>query len=758
MHLLGFLRERIRFSHKLNAALIALLAVRFALGVVYSVVIPLWEAPDEWGHYAFVHYIAEEKRLPPPGHALEVEFDESQQPPLYYVLAAAATAWIDTSDWTAPAVNPYARTGTGVGGLNMAVHTPEEAFPYKGWALAAHLARLVSVAISVVTVWLTYLLARQVSEESEWFALTAAAIVAFWPQFLFVGSVITNDILVVCCAVWVLLALVKTMRTWPPRYPHLLELGLAIGASMLSKYTALGLIALFPIAIVALGIRAFRRKEFSPRFWAFTGMTVAATAGLGGWWYLRNFAASGSPLLRYQQVLKSLTLLWQDPIYLGARLRPVDLPEAVRYGFLTFTASFGWGNVGASWWLHALFALLVVGGGLGFLIWLLRRARTPRVRHLGWLALAALCILAPPIYLLFYKGTALLRGRTILAVLPPLSIFIVLGIGHWLSKQWQRRLPIVVGSALAAIALAVPFLYIAPAYARPPLMQPEQLTTLSNPVYVRFGEEMELLGYAYGSGGRYAPGDILEVVVYWRALAKMDKNYTLRWQVLDAQEQPYGMVELYPGWGNYATSLWEPGLIVRDTYRFQIDAEMPSPGMGTAAITVLDAETDTVLAATDPQGQFLGLQLKLQPFKLTAGMETAPTDGGAEFVFGEQIALVARQVQKDDAARTITLYLTWQALRHIPTDYVVFVHVSDPAGTTVAQHDRQPRGGRYPTSLWDMGELVEDEIAITVPGGLPLSRYRLHMGVYDPDTEQRLLTYDTFGRRVLDDIIILPMP
>jgi hypothetical protein len=289
-------------------------------------------------------------------------------------------------------------------------------------------------------------------------------------------------------------------------------------------------------------------------------------------------------------------------------------------------------------------------------------------------------------------------------------------------------------------------------------MQPEQLTTLSNPVYVRFGEEMELLGYEYGSGGRYAPGDILEVVVYWRALAKMDKNYTLRWQVLDAQEQPYGMVELYPGWGNYATSLWEPGLIVRDTYRFQIDAEMPSPGMGTAAITVLDAETDTVLAATDPQGQFLGLQLKLQPFKLTAGMETAPTDGGAEFVFGEQIALVARQVQKDDAARTITLYLTWQALRRIPTDYVVFVHVSDPAGTTVAQHDRQPRGGRYPTSLWDMGELVEDEIAITVPGGLPLSRYRLHMGVYDPDTEQRLLTYDTFGRRVLDDIIILPMP
>ena len=758
MQLWESLRNKIKAPRRLNVALIALLVVRFALGVVYSVVIPLWEAPDEWGHYAFVHYIAEEERLPPPGHQLEVEFDESQQPPLYYFLAAAATAWIDTSDWAAPPANPYARTGTGEGGLNMAIHTSEEAFPYRGWVLAAHLARLVSVVISVVTVWLTYLLARRVFEEREWLALTAAAIVAFWPQFLFTGSVITNDILVVCCAVWVLLALVKTVGSWPPQYHHLLELGLAISAAMLSKYTALGLIALFPIAIAALGVKAYRRREFSPRFWAFTGITIALTLGAGGWWYLRNFAASGSPLLRYQQVLKSLTLLWQDPVYLGARLKPVDLPEAIRYGFVTFTASFGWGNVGAGWWVYGVFGALVIAGALGFLVWVVRRTQMPRVYHLGWLILAALSVLAPPVYLLFYKGTALLRGRTILAILPPLAILVALGIGHLLSRRWQQRLPIILGGMMAALSLALPFLYIVPAYARPPVMKPEELTALPNPVHVHFGEEMELLGYEYGNGGRYAPGDILEIIVYWRALAQIDKNYTLRWQALDAQGQPHGTVELYPGWGNYATSLWEPGLIVRDTYRFRIDEQIPSPGMGIAAITVLDAPSDAALAATDPQGQFLGLQLNLQPFKLIAGLEIASTDGGAEFVLGEKMALVARQIHKDDSTRTIALRLTWQAIRPIATNYVIFVHVNDPDGKTVVQFDQQPRSGEYPTSLWDMGEIVEDEIRLTVPGDLPLNRYRLYLGIYDPETEERLLTYDAVGRRVQDDIIILPVP
>ena len=508
------MQEKTGSPRKWNVALAALLVAHFALGIVYSVVVPLWEAPDEWGHYAYINYVATEKRLSPPGHSLEVEFDESEQPPLYYALGGLATFWIDARDWSPPQVNPYARTGTGIGGLNFAVHTAEEAFPYRGWALAAHIARLLSVAISTVAVWLTYLVAKRVSDDTEWLALTAAAIVAFWPQFLFVGSVITNDILAACCAVWVMLAVVKTMRAWPPRFQHLVELGLAIAVALLTKYTALAFLLLLPLAIVALGIKAVARREFSARFWAATGTVIAVVLGVGGWWYIRNLVSSGSPLLRYEYLAESLALLWQDPGFLGSRLRPTNLLGTLRYAFTTLTASFGWGNVEAAQWVYVFFALLLLAGGIGFLVWLLRRRRAPRLRGWGWLVVIAFCVLLPATYHILYKGTIFLRGRIILGVLPPLAIFTALGLGHWLPQGWQRRLPWLLGTGLLCIAAVIPFLYIAPVYAPPPLLAPDELEELPNPQFVRFGDELELLGYDYGQEGRYSPGEFLEVRTY----------------------------------------------------------------------------------------------------------------------------------------------------------------------------------------------------------------------------------------------------
>ncbi len=751
---LTFVRQRLK---RADRALLALLAIRFALGVLYSVVVPLWEAPDEWGHYAVMHYIAQEKRLPTPGQSLGVEFDESQQPPLYYALGALAISPVDARDWTPPDVNPYARTGTGVGGLNFAIHAPEEAFPYRGWVLSAHLARLVSVILATLTVWLTYRIAARVSDGCRWLALTAAAIVASWPQLLFVGSVITNDVLVVCCAAWVLLALVKTLDSWPPSVARLLELALALGAAMLSKLTALGLLALFPLALLALGVKAIRRREFSARFWASTGAAVLVGLGAGAWWYVRNLAAIGSPVLRYQHVLKSLGLIWTDPADLAIRLKPVSFWGTVRYAFLTFTASFGWGNVPAAWWVYAAFALVLTVGGIGCVAWLARR-RPPKVRHIAWLALTIACVMAPPVYLALYKGSELLRGRTFLAILPPLAVFVAVGLGHWLPARWQERLPRILGGALGAVSLVVPFLCIAPVYAPPPLIPPDRITDLPNPVYVRFGDQMELLGYECGNRGRYAPGDVLEIRVYWRALAPMDHNYTLRWQVLDADGRAHATAELYPGWGNYATSLWEPGQVFRDTYRIRIPDTMPSPGMGIVALTVLDAENDTALAATDPGGRFLGLQFRLRPFKMTAGMTVGRTDTGAEYVLGEKLALVARQAQADPASRTVSLRLTWQALAPMDKDYIVFIHVVGVDGKTVWQVDRQPRDGAYPTSLWDVGEIVDDEVIVPVPRNAESRMYGLHLGVYDPDTQERLLAFDPFGRRLKDDIIVLPLP
>jgi hypothetical protein len=49
-----------------------------------------------------------------------------------------------------------------------------------------------------------------------------------------------------------------------------------------------------------------------------------------------------------------------------------------------------------------------------------------------------------------------------------------------------------------------------------------------------------------------------------------------------------------------------------------------------------------------------------------------------------------------------------------------------------------PQGNRYPTSMWDPGELVRDSHALSLPLDLEPGQYTLRIGLYEPQTGQRL--------------------
>ncbi len=86
-------------------------------------------------------------------------------------------------------------------------------------------------------------------------------------------------------------------------------------------------------------------------------------------------------------------------------------------------------------------------------------------------------------------------------------------------------------------------------------------------------------------------------------------------------------------------------------------------------------------------------------------------------------------------SKTQNLKLIWQTNAIPPTDYTVFVHLLDPDDNLIAQADSPPANGAYPTSLWDPGEIIVDEHAI---GDLPPGHYTLQVGLYQPETGERL--------------------
>ncbi len=97
-------------SHR---GLVIVLAGFLLLGVLYSLVTPIFEAGDELWHYPFVQSLATGHGLPIQDPNVKTLWEqEGGQPPLYYALSALATFWIDTRDlpdrlWR----NPEAKIG-----------------------------------------------------------------------------------------------------------------------------------------------------------------------------------------------------------------------------------------------------------------------------------------------------------------------------------------------------------------------------------------------------------------------------------------------------------------------------------------------------------------------------------------------------------------------------------------------------------------------------------------------------------------------
>jgi hypothetical protein len=87
---------------------------------------------------------------------------------------------------------------------------------------------------------------------------------------------------------------------------------------------------------------------------------------------------------------------------------------------------------------------------------------------------------------------------------------------------------------------------------------------------------------------------------------------------------------------------------------------------------------------------------------------------------------------------TVRVNVLWQALRPLARDYVVFVHVIDDADKIWGQRDVQPKDGQYPTSAWGEGEIVADRYEFQIGVDGPREGYRLAVGLYRPDTGERV--------------------
>jgi hypothetical protein len=98
---------------------------------------------------------------------------------------------------------------------------------------------------------------------------------------------------------------------------------------------------------------------------------------------------------------------------------------------------------------------------------------------------------------------------------------------------------------------------------------------------------------------------------------------------------------------------------------------------------------------------------------------------------------------------TLDVTLFWFAAARQGPDWVVFVHLVDQQGQVVAEDNRQPRDGTFPTSQWNVGDWVADRHRLMLPADLAGGAYTLRAGMYEPSHEnQRAGAYDPEGELI----------
>jgi hypothetical protein len=109
--------------------------------------------------------------------------------------------------------------------------------------------------------------------------------------------------------------------------------------------------------------------------------------------------------------------------------------------------------------------------------------------------------------------------------------------------------------------------------------------------------------------------------------------------------------------------------------------------------------------------------------------------------FNQQIALTGYQFEPTPDYVGVTL--AWQAQSAGLPDYTVFVQLLEAeTNERLAGVDLQPLQGAWPTSRWVKDEVVVDEILVAVPPEFKPGFYKVIVGLYRPETGQRLTLPD----------------
>ncbi len=367
-------------------------------GIAWGLITPLFQTPDEPGHFAYVQHVAESGK-PPPGGADLQHFSQEQR---RYLDAIRWKAIQRKKDDRVPGTASFQRNvqrdvATRAERLSEGGYTTDinnaplyyyvaagvyHASPWTSLPDRVHAIRLLSALFAAITVLFVFLFIRELIPSTPWAWTVGALAVAFQPMFGFTSSGVTSDAVLYAASAGIFYTFALAFRRGLTP-----ERGLAIGGlaavGLLSKLNMIGLAPGIGVGLLVLMLRADgegRRQAIRGAITAFavvavpvgTYMLLNSTVFDRGIW----FGNAGIPPLTgipvpnpageaqtaSVKLLDGAEYMWQfylprlpsmDPIFPAYPLRHI--------WFNGFIGQFGWLEYGFPQWVYDVALVVALG-------------------------------------------------------------------------------------------------------------------------------------------------------------------------------------------------------------------------------------------------------------------------------------------------------------------------------------------------------------------------------------------------------------
>lgn len=602
---------------RLNPFLVVLLCVFCFLATTTSLLVPLFEGPDEDDHFRYAKYLADRRALPvqlfqqgggAAGH-------QGWQPPLYYALAALVISPVDTSDYERRLQRNPAAALTGdlaCCGRNNYFHLDAENFPYQRTTLAVHLARGVTILFGLVCVYAVFALTLTLFPARNYLALATTAIATLNPSFLYSSALVSNDVPLVALGTLALLVMAKLMTgQWQANWKSFAVLGLLLALALLIKTTTL---ALIPLAYLVVVRHVWESRANNPvrSFLSFSLAYVAPLVILTGWYFVRNQLVYGDPLA--YALINASALPPRDAPLTFLELTQINLP----WLWQTFWGGPTPGDL-PPFFLYLLLIgfVLALAGAAIFIVRSYRALGMNRLLMLGlMLAWLGFIFVAQIQFIRTASGTD--QGRYLFPAVSTIALIYALG---WSELVWQivsrvrrafefAQAERAVGLGTTAFFIALPafvlLTYTVPAYAPPPPFDPATLEQRGVRAEADFENGMLLRGYQLSTRA-VSCNDRLSVTLFWTTDTSIKETYRVFAHLVNEQGTVAGNMDVIPGRGAYPTVYWKPGEWLEDTIAVPLNRGARSGNYSVIVGTYKFGEPDHRLNLKDSEEDFVRL-------------------------------------------------------------------------------------------------------------------------------------------------------